>query len=220
MSCLSKNGLLFSHQLEEYLAMEIFVYVLILLVLNIISSWGCAWSVGLCWVDTKVIGRLPRFTIWCLTILSVAGFFWCQIIIYAIITGIFLEPQHIMATVKLSVFISALLFFGSVFGILFNSTKKYWLRRSGINIETFVQAHKAYKATSLLPELFNDINSIIKSDDKEAKTVLLICVIIFSTLLAGILTPTAIINFSAKSYAKQVASKTQTTSWTQDNNSI
>jgi hypothetical protein len=190
-----------------------FVWVVLVWLLNLgISIWN-AYAVGQAWVETKHAGGWPRFMAWMGAIMSACGFTWCYMLLLALIAFWvdWLTTRQIEAMISLGyvLLIPGILFSGLMISI--DSWAQAYRRRTVASFGTaaynaFAQIHNTYNAISDMGQAFHGLAALFRgSGDRKGKdndnsgALLLVILLVLLALFGGVLTTAAIIRRVAAS---------------------
>lgn len=190
--------------------------------LNFAISWWNARTVGLFWVESKVMGGWTRLMSWAGAIMSASGFTWCYLIIL-LFGAYYAQPFFLDEGVKPILDESAIAFGFSlgyliiIPGVLItglmiwiDSIVTAWKQRTIGSVatagwNTYAQIHNTYSAMRGMPEAFASVKNFFSSDsdsdsdddDAKSKAILVVIVLIIVAIIGGIMTTWSIINHYA-----------------------
>ena len=200
---------------------ENFPWLILILVwaLNFGISWLNARTVGLMWVETKILGGWQRFMAWMGAIMSASGFTWCYLIFGTLAlyftqpawVRLFLDEGETYAPMMDASFLEATLSLGYLIiipGILFSGLmiliysliqaikRKDLASGAVVGWNTFAQIHNTYSAMKGIPEAWKAVGKFVgdSKGDGKGKLVILMIVLVIVCVFAGVMTTWGIIN--------------------------
>jgi hypothetical protein len=179
--------------------------IFLFLVLNFVISIFNAWGVGRSWVETKVVGGLPRFMAWMGATMSAVGFTWCYLVILAFFAGPEgfnkIPANYVDAMFSLGYLIIIFPCLGSGIAITIDSWAYFWRKRtigSGAlaAYNTFADLYNIYEAARFVPKAWGTVIDLLnpKKRDKSSSSFAGIAITLaLAAVLGGILTTAAIV---------------------------
>lgn len=188
--------------------------IALLVIVNLLISVFNAWSVGRSWVETKVVGGLPRFMAWMGATMASVGFSWSYLVIIAFFAGPGgfkkLPANYVEAMFSLGYLIIILPCIGSGLAITVDSWAYFWRRRtfgSGAlaTYNTFADVYNIYSAARYVPSAWDNVRDLLfpkkrssSSSSSDNAAASLAITLALMAVFAGVLTAAAIIRSVAE----------------------
>ncbi|OHA84208.1 MAG: hypothetical protein A2408_02045 [Candidatus Yonathbacteria bacterium RIFOXYC1_FULL_52_10] len=191
--------------------------LLALLVLNFgISCWN-AYAAGSYFTESKIIGGMTRFMVWCGLTMAACGFTWVYVTLLAMIAvaGQWLTPEWAEVMFKLGYLIIILPVLGSGLGIWVNSLVAAYRQRTLGNIgiaawNTYAQAHNTWEAARHAPNFLKDVLDAFSSKNrssngKDSAAGILVILLVILAVAGGAITTGLIARWADRRVALEVS---------------